>query len=361
MRGLLGNSIAPGIDGFVAQRQLAGQENMQNMAQVQGLLGMQQAMAQQQEMAKTNQLKGLLGQALQSGDQAGAAKILMQIKPELFASGLVPKPQEAFTLPAGAVRFGPDGKQIAAAPMKEQNQSNLARLLAERDTIPPNDPRRQAYDNAIRKESETAAQIVPKISVNAGATPYFQPIQTGSGVMAFNSRTGQMEPVKVGGVPVVGAQSDPKLQGQITGARETAKAGVEQGEEVRKGNKRIDQLGAAITEAETLLGKNPTGSGFGATMDLAGRAVGVSTESAQTASKLETLSGWLVSNVPRMEGPQSNIDVQNYQTMAAKVGDRTIPVKERQAALATLKSLQEKYRAINQPANNIDSLLDKYK
>ena len=163
MVGLLGNSLPPGLAGFVTQRQLAGQDDMRNMAQVQGLLGVQQAQMQQGQMQKDMELRGLLGQKLRAGDQEGAKQILMQIKPELFAANLVPKPQEAFTLPAGAVRFGPDGKQIAAAPMKEQNQSNLARLLAERDNIPPNDPRRHAYDNAIRKESETAKQISPTI------------------------------------------------------------------------------------------------------------------------------------------------------------------------------------------------------
>lgn len=170
-----------------------------------------------------------------------------------------------------------------------------------------------------------------------------------------------MEPVRVNGAPVVGSQSDPRLQGQITGAKETAKAGVEQSEEARKSNKRIDQLSTAITEAEKLLSSGPTGSYLGAAADMAGRVAGISTNSAQNAAKLETLAGWLVANVPRMEGPQSNIDVQNYQTMAAKVGDRTVPVKERQAALNTLKGLQEKYRALNQPQNSIDDLLNKYK
>jgi hypothetical protein len=49
-----------------------------------------------------------------------------------------------------------------------------------------------------------------------------------------------------------------------------------------------------------------------------------------------------------MEGPQSNADVQLYREMAAKVGDRTVPAVERQAALRTLKGLQEKYREQNQ-------------
>jgi hypothetical protein len=45
-----------------------------------------------------------------------------------------------------------------------------------------------------------------------------------------------------------------------------------------------------------------------------------------------------------MEGPQSNFDVQNYMTMAGKIGDRTVPVKERLAALDQVRKLQQKYK-----------------
>lgn len=55
------------------------------------------------------------------------------------------------------------------------------------------------------------------------AQPYFQPVQTAQGVMAFNARTGRMEPVQVGGAPVVGAQFDPNLQGTLAGAKESGK------------------------------------------------------------------------------------------------------------------------------------------
>jgi hypothetical protein len=75
--------------------------------------------------------------------------------------------------------------------------------------------------------------------------------------------------------------------------------------------------------------------------------VGVSTPGAQDAARLESLSGWLVANVPRMEGPQSNFDVQNYMTMAGKVGDRTTPIPERTAALQEVRRLQQKYASIN--------------
>jgi hypothetical protein len=107
--------------------------------------------------------------------------------------------------------------------------------------------------------------------------------------------------------------------------------------------KRVGQLRAGIAEARSLLGQDPTGSYIGAGMDQVARAFGAAPDSAKTAAQLETVAGWLVANVPRMEGPQSNIDVENYKTMAARVGDRTLPVPVRLAALSSLESLQDKY------------------
>jgi hypothetical protein len=114
-----------------------------------------------------------------------------------------------------------------------------------------------------------------------------------------------------------------------------------------KAGQQSQQMMAAIQEARSLLGSKPTESGIGAGVDWLGRQVGMSSDSAKKAAQLETLSGWMVANVPRMEGPQSNFDILNYQTMAAKVGDRTVPVDERLAALQTLEQLHRRYADIN--------------
>jgi hypothetical protein len=102
-----------------------------------------------------------------------------------------------------------------------------------------------------------------------------------------------------------------------------------------------------IKEARNLFKKGPTASGVGTLIDAAASAVGYSTPGADAAAQLDTLSGWMVSNVPRMEGPQSNFDVQNYKTMAGMVGDKTKPLSQRMAALDTLEKLQEKYAHLN--------------
>lgn len=117
--------------------------------------------------------------------------------------------------------------------------------------------------------------------------------------------------------------------------------------EKAKAGRQGEQMVAAIQQSRELLANKPTASGVGAGVDWAGRMVGATSESAKTAAQLETLSGWMVANVPRMEGPQSNFDIQNYQVMAAKVGDRSTPVAERAAALDTLEGLHRKYAEIN--------------
>jgi len=95
------------------------------------------------------------------------------------------------------------------------------------------------------------------------------------------------------------------------------------------------------------IGDGPTASGGGALVDQVLSFGGISTPSAEKAAALDTISGWLTANVPRMEGPQSNYDVENYKTMAGRVGDRRLPVAQRLAALNELAALQTKYSAVN--------------
>lgn len=117
-------------------------------------------------------------------------------------------------------------------------------------------------------------------------------------------------------------------------ARNAAVAG-----QVEKSSDLMRQIG----RAKTLLGMGPTASGVGAVVDKALSIPGISTRGAETAAALDNVSGWLTSNVPRMEGPQSNYDVENYKVMAGRVGDRTLPVKQRLAALEELEAMQKKY------------------
>jgi hypothetical protein len=74
---------------------------------------------------------------------------------------------------------------------------------------------------------------------------------------------------------------------------------------------------------------------------------GTSPKGAAEADKLRVIGGILTSKVPRMEGPQSNVDVQLYRETAGQVGDATLPRSRRLAALDTVERLLAKYEKFN--------------
>lgn len=141
----------------------------------------------------------------------------------------------------------------------------------------------------------------------------------------------------------------PDYQAAQESAKASAKAAVEGGVESTKKGKTADALLSNIDQAEAILktGK-PSGSLLGAGVSAAKRAVGMADDTTSANQQLKLIGGWMVSNVPRMEGPQSNFDVQNYREMAATVGDETIPVKDRLSALQQLRVLQNKYKQVQQ-------------
>lgn len=110
-------------------------------------------------------------------------------------------------------------------------------------------------------------------------------------------------------------------------------------------SKREQQARSALDildEAEPLL-KKATGSYVGAGVDQAARAFGLSTSGGQYAAQLRTLEGALMMAQPRMEGPQSNFDVQLYRQMAGQIGDPTVPAAVKQAAAKTIRQLHQRY------------------
>lgn len=97
-----------------------------------------------------------------------------------------------------------------------------------------------------------------------------------------------------------------------------------------------------LDEAEPLIDQS-TGSLAGNIVDKAAGAAGYSTKGAQNIARLRTIQGALLGAMPRMEGPQSNYDVQMYKEAAGQIADPNVPAETRKAALGTLKSLQQKY------------------
>ena len=189
-------------------------------------------------------------------------------------------------------------------------------------------------------DQETKAQ-----DRRSAISPYFTPVSTASGVYAFNSRSGQMELVKdTEGNSVLRETADIPLQGNIAGSKQTGKNNADRIKAAEDQLKRTNQLLGTLNTAETLLNTDPTHSDIGNLIDKSGQIIGYAPTSAVTAQKLEVLGGWLTSNVPRMEGPQSDKDTAQYKLMAGSVGDRTLPIQTRLGAVQVLKDLQEKYK-----------------
>lgn len=97
-----------------------------------------------------------------------------------------------------------------------------------------------------------------------------------------------------------------------------------------------------LDEAEALL-PNATGSLSGSLYDRGAAAFGTATPGAQATAALKTIAGQLTSKMPRMEGPQSDKDVQLYKEMAGDLANDQLPVATRQAALRQIRGLQQKY------------------
>lgn len=167
----------------------------------------------------------------------------------------------------------------------------------------------QRQQNSIMNDANNINKEAARVQIVQGADGQSYLIDKG---------TGQARPAQIQGGGTV--QSGP-----------TAEATV-------KNQKNMGKLGELITQAREVL-PNATASGFGAKVDEANRFVGRSTEGSQAAAKLAAIGGNMLMMMPRMEGPQSDRDVENYKLMVGKIGDPTVPAAERSAAMDALEEI----------------------
>ncbi|MEM9993561.1 MAG: hypothetical protein AAGE79_05405 [Acinetobacter pittii] len=130
-----------------------------------------------------------------------------------------------------------------------------------------------------------------------------------------------------------------QAQPKGAGANSTAAA---QNEE----RQRISRVNAVLDEIQRIL-PDATASYAGRGIDLLARGVGIATSGDIATGKLGTLGGQLVALMPKMSGPQSDKDVAMYKQMAGQLDDPTVPLEVRQAALETIRSLNNKYAEMN--------------
>lgn len=175
---------------------------------------------------------------------------------------------------------------------------------------------RYSADTSAKTQRDIAEKGIKGLEIKEGANGQFHVINKGDGT----SRV------------VTGAGGEPILSKDSLVSKDA------------KQKLRLDQN---ISQARELLDQGPTGSGAGALADRGAAFFGGTLPGGAEATKLKALSGWMTSNVPRMEGPQSNADTQLYREMAAAIGDETLPIARRRAALDSLEKTMSDYNEVN--------------
>lgn len=153
---------------------------------------------------------------------------------------------------------------------------------------------------------------------NQRETPSMQHVETPNGPMAFNPKTGQYSPIAMpGGVPM-------------------------QSKEQAQRSQDANSVMELTDQAAPLLEQAP-GSYAGAALNQLGRVVGLNTDASKAQASLDVLAGSLIAKMPKMSGPQSDKDVALYKAMAGNLNDPTLPTEAKQAAMKTLRLLNQKY------------------
>ena len=265
------------------------------------------------------------------------------------------KSQEPYTLTAGAQRFGPDNKPLAAAgfkperprpPMNDFQIAQLKDMVMKADDMGMDSAGlRQELQMAIagRDAIRGAQPAAPQTAAAAPAGIPPEVIAAATAGKPFVATQAPGQPVQFGQPPAAGlAPRDARAV-----AVDAAKTAIDRkAKNDERGDKRgfaMEGIGETIASAKRLLGERPTASGIGNIYDNVSGFFGATPAGAEAAQALKAVGGALVSKMPRMEGPQSDKDTQNYKEMAGLVGDPTIPIPRRVAALKEVEKLWQKY------------------
>jgi hypothetical protein len=211
-------------------------------------------------------------------------------------------------------------------------------------------------DGLLSTDANIVRQINGGMPTNNFSTPY--PVTMGAPGTTATDRAEGTTTDALG----VGNPAQPKftmggMRVPTAGELEQQKANIQANKELRVAGEKVGiesaakkdatmaGVGGAIDQARSILtGKRkPTGSLLGNAADAAGAVVGYSPPGAAEADALKTVAGQLVSKMPRMEGPQSNYDVQNYKEMAGDVGNPNIPTERRLRALEEMEKIVRRY------------------
>ena len=291
-----------------------------------------------------------------------------------IGAGFMPSLQTTTDGKSVMTRIGPDGLPVISAPSGALDTFNSYQRAAS-----SNKPMEVFNPSTGRKEYVTESQVTDKakgLSPMAGTPGDIQsPGYNGGSRAAANAdaiaimqrelmqpgvspadqaairreiaRMQQQTPAAANGVPdgnyAAGPSPDAAAAAEAAKvtAVETAKSNVGRNDAYMKDVKTASKFLSIANQAESLLKQGPTASGIGSLLDSGAAFFAQTTKGAEIAQQLKGIGGWMVSNVPRMEGPQSNFDVANYQVMAGDVANDSLPIARRLSALQGIKTMME--------------------
>ena len=237
------------------------------------------------------QLKAAAWDMMQSGDEAGAMQLLEAYK------NLTARPTASSTI--GKIQADIDAGLI--------DPETGAAALKKATTIPP------VYDP------------VSGNMIYAGGGGFTQP----SGGSALSIEI----PPEFAGNP----------RAQQAYLEKQAALAAERGGEKAKKETGANNMLDLIDEARSLLPLATSGKLETKIKEIGQDVFGYSTDASQADAQLKVIGANLTSNIPRMEGPQSDKDTQMYREAASDVANTLIPAGDRMAALKTLERIQRKY------------------
>lgn len=262
------------------------------------------------------ELVGKDGAVLQVGQELGGS-VPQGRQQEVPAPGL-------YNTPNGQARIGdqltPEQWELAQADMANSGGSNGYQLPS-RDVSPQQFQRggtpRQTFARPSAAQDAAATERAKQGVINDN----------------FENELEQQRRLK---------EQEARIEAEKAAAVESAKAQVEREKGAETRQRDAGTALDLIAEARRLL-PDATGGGAGAAADATAGFFGHATAGAEANAALKTIAGQMTSKMPRMEGPQSDRDVQMYKEMAGDIGNASLPVRIRLAALNQIERLNQKY------------------
>lgn len=245
------------------------------------------------------------------------ADLVPRVKKEIAPSGEVFDPFNPQSKNYGAVRdVNMGGTQLFMLP----NGQPLASL--NRSQSPDSVASNQV---TMRGQNLTDARARQGLELQREAQRT-QIMETASGPIAVDKGSGTARPVTMNGAAIPSESAMKRASG-------------------------ANRVLSLLDDAEPLV-KKATNSFVGAGIDLAARVPGMATDGGTAIAQLKSIQGQLLNEMPRMEGPQSNYDVQNYIQAAGSLADPTIPREMKLAAIKTIREVQQRYAGNPQGVSN---------